>query len=286
MNNNSNRNYLHMGMWILGTVWVAKMAWVAIEWIVPLPTHQLPYHKSDTKHSLYYRYRLASNTQLKAPTKPKPQKSIKKATDLSGYKLVGIYSQGKRAVVALIRGNKTIIMSSDSAKDNINGYRLVYATATSAVFQNGDKKIVLKLSIKDSKTDTYKINKEFNPRKKVKEQKKAEPQIVDDGETKFIDRNLIQEYSLNPSKIWKNIGLYEVKKNGKLNGFKVRFIRKGSPFEKLGLKRGDIIRAINGEPIVDYATPMRMLRSADAIDDLSITIERNQEEQELKYEVK
>jgi len=70
-----------------------------------------------------------------------------------------------------------------------------------------------------------------------------------------------------------------------LEGFKVRFVRKGSPFEKLGLKRGDIIRTINGEPIVDYATPMRMLKSAESIDDLSITVERNHEEQELKYEV-
>ncbi len=276
-------------IWILGAVVVAKVLWVAAEWITPLPVHGVTQEDNTIRHTLHYRYRLASDTKLDIPKKDDQPKPPPPKASLSSYKLVGIYTKGSYAIVTLVKGSKSFVIATGANGGELEGYHLKEANATTATFEKGDKTTVLKLYEKKSSTQGGSPVKRAisTPQKtEKKEPKKNEPKIVDDGDVKKIDRSIIREYTENPDKIWKNIGLYEVKHEGKLDGFKVRFVRRGSPFEKLGLKRGDVIKAINGEPITDYATPMRMLRSADTIDDLSLTIERNQEEQELKYEVK
>ncbi len=289
MNNVFNTKRLGWIAWILGAVLAVKVLWVVAEWLIPLPVSGVERTQSDVKHSLHYRYRLASNAEIKAPTKTAPPKAAPPPkASLDGYRLVGIYSRTGYAVVTLVKGGKSFVLSSGDSGGDVEGYRLVDANASEAHFEKGETKATLMLYDKKPPSGVVPPKAqalEVEPPPKP-EAKKEDTPIVEVGDTRRIDRNLIREYSENPEKIWKNIGLYEVKNDGKLEGFKVRFVRKGSPFEKLGLKRGDVIKSINGEPIVDYATPMRMLKSADSIDDLSLTIERNHEEQELKYEVK
>jgi|GEM_PF-303503 general secretion pathway protein C len=279
-------------LWIGAAAALAKVIWVVVEWSLPLPTVGVEHTGSGVQHALHYRYRLASEAELKAPPKPtkRPSKTPK-AASLAGYKLVGIYSTPERAIVTLMKGTKSTVVSTGPNGGDVAGYHLKEADATTAVFVRGAEKVTLKLfdkktgSSSRSASPVSSSETKSPPRAVPKEAAKQSAGIVERGDTKVIRRTLIEEYTQNPEKIWKNIGLYEVKNGGKLDGFKVRFVRRGSPFEKLGLKRGDVIKAINGEPITDYATPMRMLRDADTIDDLSLTIERNHEEQELKYEV-
>jgi general secretion pathway protein C len=293
MNNDFDAKRLWWIVWILGAVLVVKILWVVAEWLIPLPVSGVDQTKNEVQHSLHYRYRLASNAEIKAPSKTAPTKTAPPPkASLSAYRLVGIYSRTGYAVVTLVRGTKSFVISSGSGGGEVEGFHLVDASVAEAYFKKGDTNVTLKLYDKkapvgavSSEKKTVEVPPVTEEKPKPAEKKDDSP-IVDVGGTKRIDRSLIREYSENPEKIWKNIGLYEVKNEGKLDGFKVRFVRRGSPFEKLGLKRGDVIKSINGEPIVDYATPMRMLKSADSIDDLSLTIERNHEEQELKYEVK
>ena len=288
MHSDSDPKYLWHLVWFLGLVLGAKLLWVAAEWLIPLPVSGVNHQSNTLKHSLHYRYRLASDAPIKTPAKTARTKPVAPPRiTLDAYRLVAIYSTGKRAIVTLVRGSKSFVLSNDPDGGEVEGYRLKEVTATTARFQKGEETTLLRLYEKklpaSAASNAIRVSAPAPEKSKAK---KADPPIIDDGDTKRIDRALIREYTQNPEKIWKNIGLYEVKSDGKLEGFKVRFVRRGTPFEKLGLKRGDIIKAINGEPIVDYATPMRMLKSADTIDDLSLIIERNHEGQELKYEVK
>jgi len=287
MRNNSDPKYLWNLVWLLGLVLVVKLLWVIAEWLIPLPVSGVDHQSNTLKHGLHYRYRLASSAPIKTPIKTKTQPVTIPKTTLNTYRLVAIYSTGERAIVALVRGNKSFVISNDLHGGEVEGYHLKEVTTTTARFQKRNDTTLLRLYEKKLPASAVSSPiQTVTSAPKKPETKKVDALIVDDGDTKRIDRSLIREYTQNPEKIWKNIGLLEIKNDGKLNGFKVRFVRRGTPFEKLGLKRGDIIKAINGEPIVDYATPMRMLKSADTIDDLSLIIERNHEEQELKYEAK
>jgi general secretion pathway protein C len=83
----------------------------------------------------------------------------------------------------------------------------------------------------------------------------------------------------------KNIGIKEIKNGNDLQGFSIAFIRKGSLFEKLGVKRGDVIKAINGETIDSYEAAFNVYKNISNIDNLTLVIERDKEEMELEYEV-
>ncbi len=287
MKENSNPGFPGWVAAFLGAVALVKLFWVAAGWLVPLPVQGVEHTGISLRHTLRYPLRLASDVQQKLPRKAAHKSAVSSRSSLSGYKLIGIYSSAPHAVVTLVRGMKSFVLTNGPKGGTVQGYRLKDANATAARFEKGDSILVLKLfEEKRSAASRHSAIRTITTPQTMQKEKENKAPIHTEGDTTVIDRSLIQEYTENPDKIWKNIGLYEVKSNGKLDGFKVRFVRRGSPFAKLGLKRGDIIKSINGEPIVDYATPMRMLRSADTIDDLSITVERNHEEQELKYEVK
>lgn len=68
---------------------------------------------------------------------------------------------------------------------------------------------------------------------------------------------------IQDSRMYPNIG-----PDGKVNGFKVAAIRKGSIFEQLGIKNGDVIHKINGTAIdsIEKALPMlQLLKSESSI---------------------
>ena len=65
---------------------------------------------------------------------------------------------------------------------------------------------------------------------------------MDAGDHKIVDKSLIEHYAKNMDDIYKNIGIREIKKGNDLDGFSISFVRKGSPFEKLGVRRGDVIK--------------------------------------------
>ncbi len=114
---------------------------------------------------------------------------------------------------------------------------------------------------------------------------KVKGDVVDAGDHKIVDKSLIDHYAKNMDDIYKNIGIVEVKKGNDLQGFRISFVRKGSPFSKLGVKRGDVIKAINGQKIDSYNAAFGVYKNISNINNLTLVIERDKEEMELEYEV-
>jgi len=95
----------------------------------------------------------------------------------------------------------------------------------------------------------------------------------------------ISYYASNPNAIWKNISIRELKKNGKIEGFKIVWIRQNTKFSQLGLKKGDIIIKANNKRLKSYKDAIDIYKKVSKIKTLSIVILRNGEEKELVYEV-
>jgi len=114
---------------------------------------------------------------------------------------------------------------------------------------------------------------------------KAEGDIVDAGDHRIVDRSLVEHYSKNMDQIMKDIGISDQKEGKDLKGFRVTFVRKNSHFSKLGLRRGDVIKSINGQEITSYNAAMNVYKNIDKMDGLSITITRGKKEMELEYEI-
>ena len=282
MNQDSSNKIISIITIILVTLVVSKLTWVVVEKLY-LPKHGIELKKQTIKPNLYYRYKLASTLAL-----PKIKKTIKVpikkkiVSSIDNLKLVAIYSSGADSIVTVTKLNKSYILGIG---DNVNGFTLQKTTAMKAFFQRANKEYVLKLFEKKNSTSSY----VEAPTKKVEiltnQQRESKKVIVEDGVVS-IPRNLLKEYTTDLSKAIKDIGLRPIRNKGKMEGYKVRYVRKGTSIAKLGLIRGDIIKAINGDPIVDLAAPMQLLKSADTIEGLTITIQRRNEEKELEYEIR
>jgi len=212
-------------------------------------------------------------------------KPVKKAPSIKDIKLVGIYSSQNSCIVTLLKKGKSYILANG---DNIDGFMLKRASAREAYFEKNNKTYILKLfevKQKGSASITTSSASLVSAREDTL-QKQIDERISSKGGIKRIPRSMLKSYVSDMDKAMRDIGLKAVKRNNQMLGYKVRFIRKGSPFSQLGLQRGDVIKAINGEEIVDFNGPMRMLKSVDSIEGLSITVVRKNEEKELEYEVK
>jgi len=281
MNPNSNTKNLSLLIWILALVVFVKLIWVVVSYIY-LPKQGVSVEAGNIKSALHYRYKLASD--VAAPKVETPIKTpVKKTSSIRDIQLVGIYSSEHSCIVTLLKKGKSYILSNG---EDIDGFVLKSASAREAYFEKEGKDYTLKL-FEEKKKDSSSIGT-IEP---AQQGSSEVPETVDteissrDG-IKLVPRSLLKSYVFDMDKAMRDIGLRPVRRSGQMLGYKVRFIRRGSPLGKLGLQRGDVIKAINGEDIVDFNGPMGILKTADTIEGLTITVIRKNEEKELEYEVK
>jgi general secretion pathway protein C len=255
-----------------------KLFWVFIE-LFYLPVAGIDSGKGARGKSLYQPYRLASNEALKRTKKSRPKP--RKQNRLREMKLLGVYQGPRHHIAVISKGNKSYVVYEG---EKVLGYRIDSVEERSVSLSRDGKSYRLELV----KTKGAPVVSAPSPSSQRKAGKKRpdEPAIVDDDGNKIIPRSLLNDYAKDLDKIRKYIRMVPYKKDGALQGFKVRFVKRGSDFAKLGLKRGDIITGINGEAIVDYSTPMELMKNIDTLEGLTLQIKRGNEELEIEYEVR
>lgn len=70
---------------------------------------------------------------------------------------------------------------------------------------------------------------------------------------------------------------------GKPDGFMVSRIKRGSIFEKMGLKNGDVIRGVNGQSIESADKMLELYRGMTSGSEITVNIKRRGKEEELQY---
>jgi len=105
------------------------------------------------------------------------------------------------------------------------------------------------------------------------------------GEPKDVPRTDIDFYARNPKQIWKDISIQEVKSGNSIKGFKVTRIKKNSKMAKLGLKKGDVIMKVNNVELKSYKDALDVYAKVNKLKTVQIVVMRNNQEQELVYEI-
>lgn len=259
---------------VLGLV---KFIWSIIE-IAFLPATGVNPPVPDRAAGLFYAYRLASREALKPP--PKPHRQPRKNNLVRNLTLKGIYRGPDHEIAIIAKGTQTFLVSEG---EKILGYKVKALEDRAVVLSQSGKEYRLELPGEKFSAAIPAVHR----LRKGRPSASNKPQNIstEDGTT-IVPKTILTDYASHLDKIWKNIGIQPYRKGGALKGFQVRFIRKDSDFEKLGLRRGDIITAINGEEIVDYSTPMEIMKNLESLDALSLQIKRGKKELELEYEVR
>ena len=265
------------GIWsLLILLLVVKMVWFFVE-VLWLPTMGVEHSEDKGGKALYYRVKLSPNG---APAPTTTKRPLQTAGSIRDIKLLAIYNASDVTVVTVEHKRKTTVLAKGEA---INGFVLEGAGSNYATFSKDSKTYKITLII-STKGDTSVQSAKPSP-VPVSSASEVEGDVVDAGDHKIIDKSLIDHYANNMDDIYKNIGIKEIKKGGKLEGFSISFVRKGSPFAKLGVKRGDVIKSINGEKIDSYNAAFGVYKNISNIDNLTLVIQRGKEEMELEYEV-
>ena len=268
---------------VLVLLLIIKTLWFVVE-VLWLPSAGIDEATRKNTKALYYRVKLTPN-QIEAPVVVEEKPTQVVVSSIDNIHLLALYSASDMTVVTVEYKGKTKILSRG---DDIDGFMLTGAGMNYALFSKNAKtyKVMLatgkhstKGSIKSVKTQPIKIEKKnTKPKKKLGE-------IADAGNHKIIDRSVIEHYTEHMDDIYKNVGVAEMKDGDKLKGFWITFVRKDSDFAKLGLRRDDVIKSINGQEINSYNTAFEMYKNMKNMNDVTLVIQRGKDEMELEYEI-
>ena len=291
MKNITNSKFFSTLLFFLTVLVLAKLLWLVVSMLF-LPKSGVDYTQKNRLKAFYYPIRLSNVKPRKAPVAIKsvapPKATVKKVVigNMNDYKLLAIYSSSDTLFVTIAKGAKTKVLGKG---DSFNGFKLVSSVKDIAFFTKGGKDFERSLKIiKKAKTKKA-TPKSVNPKKVTN----IAPNLVhkkgiiatDNGDRKVVSKGLLSSYTKDIDKVWKDIGIGEHKVNGVLTGFKVNFIKKNSDFEKLGLKRGDILTSINGQELDSYNAAFSFYKEMDSIENLTLSIKRNNQDMELEYEI-
>jgi general secretion pathway protein C len=248
-----------------------KLVWVGIELFL-LPKSGINHISQIKIKPLYYHVSFIKGHNSKKPTIKKPIANIK------DIKLVAIYSDFGNVVATIVYQHKTKVIAKG---DVINGFKLIDGTNNYAIFSKNNKvyKVDLQTKPLDIKNRITVVKNNVN-----NYVNNSDDSIVDAGDYKIIDRGLFEHFATNMDDIYKNIGIKESNKDNK-KVFQISFIKRGSPFAKLGLKRGDIIKSINGQEIDSYMAAFSAYKNIKDAEGLNMVIIRNNKQMELNYEI-
>jgi len=270
---------------ILILLLAVKIIWliVTLTW---LPSSGIEHQDKVGGKSLYYRVKLTPN-EAAVPKKEVVKTVI--AGSITDIELQAVYHAADTTVVTVLYKRKTKILGRGDA---VNGFVLEGGGSNYATFAKNGKTYRIEL-VKNKRSNSgsggISTSKSSQPvqraTSKKEAPKKVEGEVTDAGDHKIVDRSLLSHYANNMDDIYKNIGITEVKKDGAIKGFKITFVRRGSPFAKLGLKRGDMIKSINGQEIDSYNAAFETYKNIGNVENLTLVIQRGKEEMELEYEI-
>ncbi len=249
-----------------------------------LPKNGIEIDKKDKINLEYRKFNIEKS--FKEQKTIEMQKSIIKVQKqeykfLSNVSLKAVYymAEQKGWIILEDKSAKTYILS---VGEKFKEYILTRIYLNYVVFVKNN--IEYKIELNDSQKVSFSTIKKDVQSKKTNDPRDDEKIIVLDDKVS-VQRAYLNSYINNFDKIWKEIHISEVKINGKINGFKVNRIGARGVFEKLGLRKNDIIKSVNNIELKSYSDAFKLYKKINKITDLNMKILRNGKEMELDYEI-
>lgn len=209
----------------------------------------------------------------KPSTKPKPIKNVLKIDSLI---LRAIYGDDKEGFIVFAEKMAPQVNHILALNKTYKGYKLIQIRLLSVILQKGGKNF--ELTFKDTRANIIPIKQRIL--------KTPTPKNLGNTDVvRAIKKKDVMFYAKNFKEIWKNIAIKEVKRDGKIDGFKVLSVKQDSIFAQLGLLKGDIIMSVNNQPLKSYADAFKVYDNIGNFDSLKLDIIRNKQKKELEYEV-
>ena len=266
----SNIKLITLASKLLVLLLLAKLISLGVWWYLPSDGVEL-----EAKKSYQPTYqRVSFENLLQAPQREIQTQSTAAASTaytMSNFILKGIYGSrysGFAVIAKKSAPNDTDIVAVDEIYE---GYVLKEIALSEVVFKKDGKEY--RLALDEGSTALY-------------ESIGQTQELSEDGAPKEVTRADIQTYSKDPSLIWRDIGIEEKKEGAKLVGFVVTRVKRGSKMASLGLQKDDVIIKANNIALTSLNDVLKLYKDIDKLETLALTILRNNQEQEIVYEIR
>ena len=267
----SNTKLLSVVSLLLVFLLVAKLASVGIWWYLPSEGVELNAEKSyQAKYQRVYFSNMLVHP--KVPAKEETQSKATTAYSINSLVLKGLYGNKFSGFAIVAKKSAATKTSIVAVGEDYAGYKLKEIELSQVIFTKEGKDYVLALEKSTNKSFSKAV-------KKVKNGEKSQ------NDERVVTKKDIQKYSSNPSQIWKDIAIAPLKRNGKIEGFKINRIKAGSKMAELGLKKGDVIIKANNVKLSSFNDALKLYKDIDKIDTIALVVLRNNEEKEIIYEI-
>ncbi len=149
------------------------------------------------------------------------------------------------------------------------------------------KRVVIKRTNGDVE---YLAMKDDDGKKKKSKKKKGEDddEVSKEGDNKFVvDRSLVEDAVANVEKLATQIRVVPHKgPDGEIDGYRLSAIRRGSLFDKLGVKNGDIVHDVNGHPLTSADGALKAYQALQNDSNFTFEVTRRNKKQTFEYEVR
>ena len=100
-----------------------------------------------------------------------------------------------------------------------------------------------------------------------------------------IDRQMLDEQLTDLTQLGMQARVIPNYRGGKYEGFKLVGVKPGSLYRAIGIRSGDVIKAINGESINSPNKAMELFHQLKTSGEVSLEIERRRKTQTFKYSI-
>ncbi|BDY13458.1 hypothetical protein HCR_17700 [Hydrogenimonas cancrithermarum] len=252
----------------------AKLAALTVDVFLP-PTASLECRATVEQPTGRYPFAHAFALRKKDATRRVKPHNKPPAT-LKGYTLT-MTAVGSPSMAIVLHNGKSKLLT---VGETIDGFELAEVfTDRIKLLKNGRE---YWLTMKKTKSGSLSTSR--SKKKSGNETAALTEQIRQEGDTYYVPRELLDEMR-DVKKIFKYIAINPVYKANKLVGFGITNVKKGSVFDKMGLRKRDIIEKIDGKPITNEGDAFKYFNKINELSTLSLTIKRGSQRKELHYEI-
>jgi len=259
-----NSKLIHFLWWLLAPFLVAFLCITIL--LMVLENKKLNTFKiQDEKMSYMYNFPKFFTTQN---SNQKKNVNVTSNEKLRNLILKACYIEKNRKFIIIEERHKSIFLNLN---DEYKGAKLLEVTKDSARFFKDGKYVSLSMekSLKATKSSSMLGNKES----------------VEENTYISVNREEIKKYKANLKAVLRDIRFQEVQEDGKFSGLRLNFIRKSSLFERMGFKKGDLIKSVDNKKLNSMMDLLPYYTSIENITTLQISFERDRQIKEITYEI-
>jgi general secretion pathway protein C len=112
--------------------------------------------------------------------------------------------------------------------------------------------------------------------------------VTKEGDTKFtVDSSVVADAMNNFEQLAGQIRVVPHKDtSGQIDGYRLSAIRKGSLFDKLGIKNGDIVNGVNGQPLTSTEGALQTYQALKSERSFTFDVTRRNQKMTFEYEIR